>query len=133
MKSLKILFALVAVVFLASCTANKSTTGLHNMPGKENIRTPEMMTESFAVSGNCDMCKTRIEKAAKNVNGVTEAKWSVDNKSLTVMYFPQKTDNAAIQQAVAAVGHDTEKFKATKASYDKLPGCCRYDRTVSKN
>ena len=27
----------------------------------------------------------------------------------------------------------TEKYKATTASYDNLPNCCRYDRMASKN
>ncbi len=127
MKSIKILFALTAVVFFTSCTSTKSVTGLHNMPGKENLRTPEMMSESFAVSGNCETCKRRIEKAAK-LKGVTQADWNVDTQILTVMYFPQQTNNDAIQKSVAAVGHDTPKYKADAAAYAKLPSCCAYTR-----
>ena len=125
--------ALIVFVFITSCTSNKSAIGSHYMPGKENMRTPEMMTETYAVAGNCDMCKSRIEKAAKNVSGVTEANWDYDKKSLTVMYFPQKTNASAIQQAVAAVGYDTDKYKATTDAYNKIPECCRYDRTAVKN
>ncbi|HJZ40079.1 MAG TPA: hypothetical protein VJ203_06915 [Bacteroidales bacterium] len=33
-------------------------------------------TETFQVSGNCEMCKVRIEKAAK-VDGVNKAEWSL--------------------------------------------------------
>ena len=132
MKSLKILLAFVAVALIAACTTNKSTTGLHNIPGKENIRTQEMMTETYAVSGNCGQCKTRIENAAK-IKGVTEANWDADKQALTVMYFPQKTNASAIQQAVAAAGHDTEKYRAENKAYGKLPNCCRYDRIAVKN
>ena len=132
MKSIKILFAIVAVVFFASCTSTKSATGLHNMPGKENIRTPEMMSESFAVSGNCETCKRRIEKAAK-LKGVTQADWNVDTQILTVMYFPQQTNDDAIQKSIAAVGHDTPKYKGDAAAYAKLPSCCAYTRKENKN
>ncbi len=34
-------------------------------------------TESFAVSGNCGMCKAKIEKAAKEA-GASSASWDVD-------------------------------------------------------
>ena len=36
---------------------------------------------------------------------------------------------AAIQQKIAGLGHDTPKAKAKNEVYDKLPSCCKYDRT----
>lgn len=38
-------------------------------------------TETIKVWGNCEMCQTTIEKAAKKVKGVVKAKWDVDKKS----------------------------------------------------
>lgn len=87
----------------------------------------EAKTETFKVYGNCGMCKKRIEKSVA-VDGVTKADWNVDSKIMTVTYNPSKITNAAIQQKIAAVGHDTEKEKATDSVYNKLPGCCQYDR-----
>lgn len=84
-------------------------------------------TEKFKVYGNCEMCKKRIEKAA-TVDGVTKADWNVETKFMTVTYNASKTDTAAIQKKIAAVGHDTEKQKAADAVYNKLPGCCQYER-----
>lgn len=84
-------------------------------------------TESFQVSGNCGMCKTRIEKAAKTA-GATEAKWDEDSKQLTVTYNSNTSNTAKIQQQVAAAGHDNAGFKATMDVYNKLPGCCKYDK-----
>jgi len=37
-------------------------------------------TEKFEAKGNCGMCKTHIEKAAKSVTGVTKAEWNKDTK-----------------------------------------------------
>ncbi|MGE5395334.1 MAG: efflux RND transporter periplasmic adaptor subunit [Candidatus Saccharibacteria bacterium] len=82
----------------------------------------------FKVLGNCDMCKERIETAAKSVAGVSTALWSTETKILQVHYDSKKTDGDAIQKAVANVGHDTEKFKAPEEAYKKLPECCLYTR-----
>jgi|APEBP8051073220_1049391.scaffolds.fasta_scaffold03584_2 hypothetical protein len=85
-------------------------------------------TESFQVSGNCGMCKTRIEKAAKDA-GAASASWDKDTKQLTVTYESSLTNTAKIQQKLADVGHDNPGFKTTDDVYNKLPGCCKYDRT----
>ena len=84
-------------------------------------------TETFQVSGNCGMCKTRIEKAAKEA-GAKEAAWDADTKQLTVTYESSLTNTAKIQQKLADVGHDNPGFKTSDDVYNKLPGCCKYDR-----
>lgn len=82
-------------------------------------------TETLKVSGNCDMCKARIEKAAK-IDGVTEAEWSQKTKVLTATFDPSKTSIDAIGKKIAEAGHDNDKAKATDVAYDKLPSCCQY-------
>ena len=82
-------------------------------------------TESIKVSGNCESCKARIEKAAK-VSGVAKATWSEKTKVLTLVYDPAKVKSDDVQKKIAAVGHDTPKFKATSTVYNALPGCCKY-------
>jgi Cu(I)/Ag(I) efflux system membrane fusion protein len=78
------------------------------------------------VSGNCDMCKDRIETAAKSVAGVVSAKWSSETKMLQVQFDDLKTNSDTIQKAIAKVGHDTENFKAQENVYKELPECCLY-------
>lgn len=85
-------------------------------------------TETIKVSGNCDMCKTRIEKAAK-IKGVSKAEWSDKTKLLTLVYDLTKVKSDDVQKKIAAVGHDTEKFKADDKAYNGLPGCCKYERS----
>ena len=82
-------------------------------------------TETIKVSGKCEMCKARIEKAAK-VEGVTKANWSDKTKMLTLVYNPSKTTSDKVQKLIAAVGHDTPKYKADAKVYNALPGCCKY-------
>lgn len=85
------------------------------------------MTTKFIVYGNCEMCKKRIEAAAK-IEGVTLADWDVDTKMLTLTFDPAKVKPRQVHQAVAAVGHDTDKERADDAVYAKLHGCCQYER-----
>jgi mercuric ion binding protein len=83
-------------------------------------------TEKIKVYGNCGQCKTRIEKAAKSVKGVTKANWADKDEMLTVTFDDTKTSVSKIEEAVAKVGHDTEKFKADDKTYESLPTCCHY-------
>lgn len=80
----------------------------------------------FSVKGACDMCKQRIETAAKHVNGVQSAQWDKEAQMVHLQYNPQKTSADAISKAIAKAGHDTDKYKAEQAVYDQLPGCCKY-------
>ena len=84
-------------------------------------------TDTIKVYGECGMCKNRIQKTLK-IDGISSAVWDVDTKMLTVTYNPATITNDDIQQKIAAVGHDTDKYRADDKVYDKLPGCCHYER-----
>jgi len=88
---------------------------------------------SFGVRGNCGMCKSTIEKAAKGVGGVTSAIWDVDQKKIAVSYDDSKTAPMAIHNAIAASGYDTEKVAGSEQAYKSLPGCCKYDHDMVMN
>lgn len=82
-------------------------------------------TEIIAVSGNCGMCRDRIEKAAR-MDGVSMAEWNKDTKKLTLVYNPSRIKTEDVQKKIAASGHDTGKFKAEDKTYNSLPACCKY-------
>lgn len=84
-------------------------------------------TEKFKVWGKCDMCKERIEKTVTD-EGATSASWDSKTLMLKVSFDSSKTSKEALSKKLAAAGHDTEKFKATDEVYNKLPGCCHYER-----
>lgn len=81
---------------------------------------------SFKVGGLCEMCKDRIETAALSVSGVESANWESESQMLHLNFNSDKTNSDEIQKAVAKVGHDTEKFKASDEVYKELPECCLY-------
>lgn len=86
---------------------------------------PKIKTEEVSVSGVCDMCKKRIEKAAL-IKGVKLVSWVKETQTLKVIYRPKKVSLDRILQAVADSGHDSEVVKAKSEAYDLLPGCCKY-------
>jgi mercuric ion binding protein len=85
-------------------------------------------SKKFEVKGNCGMCEKRIEKAALGVDGVSKADWSKETKKLDVTFDDTKTSLDKVEVAIAKAGHDTPKHKASTEVYNKLPGCCKYDR-----
>jgi len=87
-------------------------------------------TGVFMVSGSCEMCKARIEKAAR-IDGVSRAEWNSDKQLLTIVYDPSEVTSDHVMSGIAKAGHDTEKFKAPDDVYNKLPGCCKYERVLS--
>ena len=89
--------------------------------------TSSSKTVTIKVWGNCESCQARIEKAAR-VNGVEKADWNIQTKILTLSYNPSVITPDQVQKNIAAVGHDTEKYKADDKAYNNLPGCCKYDR-----
>lgn len=88
----------------------------------------EAKTEKFKVYGNCGVCENRIETAAKGVEGVSKAEWNKQTKMMEVNFDASKTDLKKIEKAIADAGHDTPIFKAADATYNALPGCCKYTR-----
>lgn len=83
------------------------------------------VTITLKVSGNCSMCKKRIETALDK-SGVKQAVWDTKSKLLKVTYNPAKITEQKIHEAVAAAGHDTERVKAKDEVYAELPFCCLY-------
>lgn len=87
-------------------------------------------TETIPVAGNCGMCKSTIEKAAKKA-GASNAAWDAATHTLTVSYNSSSANAAKIQQGIAAAGYDTRDFKATDEAYNKLHDCCKYERAAT--
>ena len=80
------------------------------------------------VNGNCEICKKRIEKAAFSVKGVKSADYHIDDKTLHLIINEVKCSSLDVKNAIAKAGHDSDEVKATDADYDKLHGCCQYER-----
>jgi len=88
----------------------------------------KVVVKDIFVAGNCGMCQARIEKTAKNINGVVSASWDKDNKMLKLEFDSSQTSIGEVSDAIAKSGHDTKYSKADEEVYNELPGCCQYER-----
>lgn len=113
------LLSLVAAIVINLCSINITTAQTAN-------------NETIKVWGNCGMCKTTIEKAAKTA-GAKTAKWNEDSKELKVTYAAAKTSADKIQEAIAKAGYDTQDFTGDNSAYENLPGCCKYERKAASS
>ena len=84
-----------------------------------------MKEGKFKVFGNCGMCKDRIEESI-SIKEVSSVAWNKKTKILSVKYDASAITLDSLQQRVASVGHDTEKYKASDEAYNELQGCCLY-------
>ena len=81
MKSLKIL--MLATVIMFSVSVNAQTK-----------------IDTIKVSGECGMCKSRIQKTLK-IDGIASAAWDTETKLLVVAYDVSKISNDDIQKKIA--------------------------------
>jgi len=88
-------------------------------------------TLNVKIDGDCGMCEKTIERVG-TVKGESDLDRDVDTHIAKVTFDSTRTDLDAILQRVAQSGYDNERFLAPKEAYDKLPGCCQYDRTLVK-
>jgi copper chaperone CopZ len=82
---------------------------------------------SFAVKGNCKMCKKTIETSALSLDGVHKANWDVKTKQIDLVYDEQLVELMTIHNTIAASGYSTELVDLNQEAYDNLPLCCQYD------
>jgi periplasmic mercuric ion binding protein len=101
--------------------------GMAGMAQKTKPAASKLATDTFNVNGVCGMCKKNIEKAAKTA-GAASALWSEETHVLTVKYNAKKTSVDKIQKQIAAAGYDNVGATAAQEAYDKLHGCCKYER-----
>lgn len=114
MKSLSKIMATLAMLFIfTACEAQIKNEK------KENVK----------IYGNCDMCKSTIEKAG-NVKKIAKVEWNKDTKMASIAYDQKATNLDDILKRIALAGYDSDSFRAPNDAYAKLPECCQYDRAV---
>lgn len=115
-------FLKIAILLLAGSFITQYSYSREN---KIPARVTKDSTVSFKVYGACEMCKERIETAAKG-KGVNTVSWDVNTNMLTLTYSASATTPEKIHKRIAGVGHDTGLEKADDNIYNALPACCLY-------
>lgn len=96
------------------------------------IKHDDLVTKTFKVYGNCGMCKKRIEGSLSGVKGIEKAIWNSETKMLEVAFHEHDITLDEIKKKIASVGYDTDEHRASNEVYEKLPGCCQYERPETK-
>ncbi|HEX6169470.1 MAG TPA: DUF3347 domain-containing protein [Chitinophagaceae bacterium] len=107
-------FVITAVAVLSTVTASFS-----------QIKNEK--TTTVKVFGNCEMCETTIEKAGTK-SKLYKTDWNVDTKMASITYDSKKTTADAVLKSIALSGYDNASFLAPDEAYNKLHGCCKYER-----
>lgn len=76
-------------------------------------------------SGICEMCQYTIEKDLAFEKGVKEASFNVEDKVVTVIYNPKKTDAQTLRTRITMVGYHADTLARDPIAYEKLPMCCK--------
>ncbi len=84
-------------------------------------------TETVKVYGNCGMCKTTIEKAGSKKK-LYKTDWNEETKMASITYDSKKSTADAVLKSIALSGYDNVNYLAPDDAYNKLHGCCKYDR-----
>ena len=122
MNTLKRLLLGVVVVMMVSLASSSF------IYGQDAVQDENPGEATFAVLGNCGMCKDRIERAAYSVRGVRSASWDQEKQQLEVKFRPERTNQEQIERAVAKAGHDTQHFLTHDETHANLHQCCIYKR-----
>ena len=134
MKQLNLIFSLAFLLLVSFQAQAQHDHSSHDHGTKDKKAKTEVVagvTDIIMVYGNCGMCENRIEGSLANTKGVQSADWDVETKVLTVKYDNEIISKDDIKKTVAKAGHDTDKFRADDEVYNKLPGCCQYERPTN--
>ena len=84
-------------------------------------------TENVKIYGNCEMCKSTIEKAG-NLKKIAVVDWDKNTKIATITYDTSKTNLEEVLKRISLSGYDSDQFRAPEKVYKNLHGCCQYER-----
>lgn len=88
-----------------------------------------VITESVKIEGLCAKCKRGIESAAFQKN-LSKANWNSETKIASISYDSKRASLDVILKRIALAGYDNQSYLAPDDAYNKLEGCCRYERTA---
>lgn len=80
---------------------------------------------TIKTSAQCEMCKTKIETALNDVNGVKKVMLDVASKELKVKFDDEVVSLDEIRKAIAYVGYSADNMQPTKEAVAALDKCCQ--------
>jgi copper chaperone CopZ len=80
-----------------------------DLPAKDDKK-KEKKTETlvFKVSMTCENCKKKIEKNVSWEKGVKDLRIDLEEKTVTILFDPRKTNKEALEKAIEKLGFTCE-------------------------
>ncbi|MEP1033022.1 cation transporter [Ekhidna sp.] len=96
-----------------------------SMAQKEPLEVDGGFKVEIKTSAICEMCQYTLEKDLAFEKGVKEATLNLDDKVMSIVYNPKKTDAQALRKRITMVGYHADTLARDANAYDKLPMCCK--------
>lgn len=92
---------------------------------KEPVKVDNGYKIEIKTSAICEMCQHTLEKDLAFEKGVKEATLNLDDKVMSIIYNPKKTDAQTLRERITKVGYHADTLARDAISYSKLPMCCK--------
>ncbi len=73
----------------------------------------------------CQTCRRTIIRGLSTQKGIRHVEVDVAQKTIQVVYRPDKTNPDRIRQAIARLGYDADEVPRDPAAFERLPACCK--------
>ncbi len=94
-----------------------------------SAQTAKLDTLSIQSSVVCETCRRTIIKGLSTRKGIRWVEVDVPARRVIVAHRPDKTTPSAIRQALSRLGYDADEVPRDPTAYQKLPACCRTDKS----
>lgn len=98
---------------------------LHLSAQKAPVEVDGAYKIEIKTSAICEMCQATLEEDLTFEKGVKTATLNLEDKVMSVVYNPKKTDAQTIRQRIAQVGYHADTLARDNQAYEKLPFCCK--------
>lgn len=85
----------------------------------------ELNTATIKTSAVCGTCKTTIEKACNNADGVNKSNLDLHTKIATVVFDSKVTNKDNVKKAISNAGYMADNMKPNRKAYKKLSKHCQ--------
>lgn len=128
----KVLLLLVVMSLLLVACGKKEAQVEDVKPAEEApVEVQKVVSMNFTVQGQGEVSKKLIETAALAVNGVTDAAWDLDKKTIKIS-GTNEVIWEEVHTAIAAAGFDTTEMKASDEAYEALPEEAKYRKEIKE-
>ena len=112
------LLALIATLIAIGSTAEARA---HTGADSASVRTDTIQVHDM----RCGQCESRIHRAFKSVNGVSDMYADVETGTAVVTYDPKLITQDAIKAIIVKTGYGVDKTPGDPKARKALPGCCK--------